>query len=175
MEFCVCLMWLISLSWKVPVHQQPVHQHDSAVWRLERLWRRQRRGQLPWVQTTDCLIHFTKKIKIYIYRTGYSDSPLLQHCMRINSPLKCEWALFFKMEPNIFVGCFERFVSSLRATDGKSDSAEIFFVSLQNARRLRWSVKMAAVNRSSGNATGSTTVATALTRRTAVSFDWVAV
>lgn len=43
------LLLSISLSWEVPVHQQPVHQRDSAVRRLERLRRRQRRGRLRWV------------------------------------------------------------------------------------------------------------------------------
>lgn len=49
-----CLLPSISVSRTVPVHQQPVHQHDAALWRLERLWRRQRRGQLQWVRTTSC-------------------------------------------------------------------------------------------------------------------------
>lgn len=44
-----CLLSSISVSRTVPVHQQPVHQHDAAVWRLERLWRRKRRGRLQWV------------------------------------------------------------------------------------------------------------------------------
>lgn len=71
-----CLLPSISVSRTVPVHQQPVHQHDAALWRLERLWRRQRRGQLQWVRTTSCGTNTTTCDRMFCFECG-CDSWLL--------------------------------------------------------------------------------------------------
>lgn len=71
-----CLLPSISVSRTVPVHQQPVHQHDAALWRLERLWRRQRRGQLQWVRTTSCGPNTTTCDRMFCFECG-RDSRLL--------------------------------------------------------------------------------------------------
>lgn len=71
-----CLLPSISVSRTVPVHQQPVHQHDAALWRLERLWRRQRRGQLQWVRTMSCGPNTTTCDGMFCFECG-CDSWLL--------------------------------------------------------------------------------------------------